>query len=130
MDREQFNISITPYHEKILEIPLYKDTYQLLELSISVFQQSPRLIQDTLCNKAIDLEINIISLIIEAYKIENKEAYLKKIQSAHLKLYTLVKLIIDNSKVCQENASRFVTLLEQIGKQSNAWLKSRGQEQV
>lgn len=131
MEREEFKIQLTPYNNQVVEIPLYKDLYSLLQLSISTFQQSPKLIQTTLCQKAINLEITLLSLVISAYKEEEtKEEYLKKVQDNHLKLYILIKLIIDNSKICQDNSSRFIVLLEQIGKQSNAWLKSRGLEQV
>lgn len=122
--KKDFSITLTPYNEKMLQIPLYKDTYQLLQLSISTFIQSNKLLQGTLCKKAIDIEIDIISLILESYKnSEYRTKYLNQILNKHIKLYTLLKLIIDNSKICQQNASRFVVLLEQIGKQTNAWLK-------
>lgn len=119
-----FSISLTPYNERMIQIPLYKDTYQLLQLSISTFIQSNKLIQGTLCKRAIDIEVDIISLIIESYKnSEHRTKYLNQILNKHIRLYTLIKLIIDNSKICQQNASRFIVLLEQIGKQTNGWLK-------
>ena len=123
-DIKEFEIQLTPYNQKMCEIPLYKDTYQLLQLSISTFIQSNKLLQMTLCKRALDIEIDMISLILKSYKsIENKPKYLNQLLDLHLRLYTLIKLIIDNSKICQENASRFVILLEQIGKQTNAWLR-------
>lgn len=125
--KREFNIQLTPYNQKIISLPLYKDTYQLLQLSISTFLQSNKLIQATLCKRALDLEIDIIELIECAYKDQDqRQKCLNKLQSKHLRLYTVLKLIIDNSKICQENASRFIILLEQIGKQSNAWIRDLG----
>lgn len=127
--RREFNISLTPYNQKIVELPLYKDSYQLLQLSISTFIQSTKLLQNTLCRRAIDLEIDIIDLIVYSYKYQSERIQcLTEVQNKCFKLYTVLKLIIDNSKICQENASKFSILLEQISKQSTAWLNSQNQD--
>ena len=113
------------FYKDTKELPLYMDTVKLLDLSIDVFLQIPKLLQRTLADKSIDLETKLIRLIIIASKHPDKRiASLRQFLEILGELETYIKLIIDKSKFAQDNITRFHTLLDQLGKQSNAWLNS------
>ena len=113
------------FYKNTKELPLYIDSVKLLDLSIDVFLQIPKLLQRTLADKSIDLETKLIRLIIIASKYPEKRIVsFRQFLEILGELETYIQLIINKSKFAQDNITRFLTLLEQLGKQSNAWLIS------
>lgn len=108
-------------------IPIYRDLMKLIRISMEIMPQTPKFNQITLGKYTIKQQANMLSRIIAAYRTNNaqfKVKCLKEFQIGLDEVESFFTIIFENSKLAKEKISRIDLLIDQLGKQSSAWLNS------
>ena len=120
-----FKFMVNPSSKRTEDLPIYKDTFQLINLTISCVLQSPKVVQETFGKLILINEAKLLQLIIKANKDkQNRKEHLNRYLSILEDTQAYFEIFISSSKLAQENIVRFHTLLEQLGKQAGGWNKS------
>ena len=97
------------------ELPLYRDTYRLLNNLLILTQDFPRFFRYSMGSRMVDLTLDMLSLIYKANSSYEKVGVLTEFLDRYRMLQMLFRVCVE-----QKYAS-FGLLLEKIGKQATSW---------
>jgi hypothetical protein len=109
---------------QIKHLPIYKTTYELLELVVRVTKDFPKDFKYTLGDK---IRVEVIDLVVFIFKanatrqnrIANAEKIVERIQVIDL----LVRLTKDLRLINVKQFSEIVFLSDSLGRQASGWIK-------
>lgn len=109
---------------QIKHLPIYKTTYELLELVVRVTKGFPRDFKYSLGDKIRGEVIDLVVFIFKANatkqeRMENASKIIERIQVIEL----LVRLTKDLRLINVKQFSEIVFLSDSLGRQANGWIK-------
>jgi hypothetical protein len=105
-------------------LPIYRVTYELLQVATRITRDMPRDYKQSLGNKVRDECVELVVLIYRANCSRDKRHHLEELQE-HLQVVTLLlRLSKDMQLISTKQFAQTVELTDQIGRQSSGWLKS------
>lgn len=109
---------------QIKHLPIYKTTYELLELIVRVTKGFPRDFKYSLGDKIRGEVIDLVVFIFKANatkqeRVENAGKIIERIQVIEL----LVRLTKDLRLINVKQFSEIVLLSDSLGRQANGWIK-------
>ncbi|MGY1490755.1 four helix bundle protein [Methylobacillus pratensis] len=103
------------------ELPIYKVTYQLLELVAKLAKNMPRDYKQSLGGKLRDECLEMSVLVFRANVAEQKSQHLLKLIEHQQVAELLLRLVCDLRLISHEQWAKAVELTTSIGKQANGW---------
>jgi hypothetical protein len=104
-------------------LPIYKLTYELLELVTQKTKDYPRDFKFTLGNKLRDECVELVVFIYKANQSRNREEFLRQLLERVQVVELLVRLSKDMRLINLEAVSKIVILTDSIARQAQGWLK-------
>ena len=105
-------------------LPIYRVTYELLQVVTRITKDMPRDYKQSLGNKVREECIELVVLIYRANCSRNKRPHLETLQE-HLQVVTLLlRLSKDIRLISTGQFAQTVELTDQIGRQASGWFKS------
>ena len=109
---------------QIKHLPIYKTTYELLELVVRVTKDFPKDFKYTLGDKIRSEVIDLVVFIFKAnatrqQRIENAGKIIERIQVIDL----LIRLTKDLRLINVKQFSEIVFLSDSLGRQASGWIK-------
>lgn len=99
------------------ELPLYRDTYRLLNNLLILTQDFPRFFRYSMGSRMVDLTLDMLSLIYKANSSYEKVGVLTEF----LELQMLFRVCVEQKVITERKYASFGLLLEKIGKQATSW---------
>ncbi len=103
------------------ELPIFRDTYELLLRLIELKQQLPRLHRYDLGTKMVDYGLSMAELIREANATKEKGPVLERFLFCHGNLTMVLRACSDLRIIDSKKHEQLTLLLVKIGKQATAW---------
>lgn len=103
------------------ELPLYRDTYRLLNNLIVLTQDFPRFFRYSIGSRMVDLTLDMLSLIYRANGSYEKVGVLAEILDRYRMLQMLFRVCVEQKVITERKYAPFGLLLEQIGRQATGW---------
>lgn len=103
------------------ELPIFRDTYELLLRLIELKQQLPRLHRYDLGSRMVDYGLNMAELIREANTTREKGPALERFLLCHGNLTMVLRACSDLRIIDSKKHAQLTLLLVRIGKQATAW---------
>jgi hypothetical protein len=105
-------------------LPIYRVTYDLLQVATRITKDMPRDYKQSLGNKIREECVELVVLIYRANCSRDKRPHLEALQE-HLQVTVLLlRLSKDLRLISTGQFAQTVELTDQIGRQSSGWLKS------
>jgi hypothetical protein len=105
-------------------LPIYRVTYELLQVVTRITKDMPRDYKQSLGNKVREECVELVLLIYRANCAREKRPYLENLQE-HLQVaMLLLRLSKDMRLISTGQFAQTVQLTDQIGKQASGWSKS------
>lgn len=105
-------------------LPIYRVTYDLLQVATRITKDMPRDYKRSLGNKVCEECVELVVLIYRANCSRNKRPHLETLQE-HLQVVTLLlRLSKDMRLISTGQFAQTVELTDQIGRQASGWFKS------
>jgi len=106
------------------ELPLYRDTFQLLKLVVVLVRNIPRDFKRTVGDELLRECAKITTLIYRANVSTRKVRHIQAIRESVQVVELLLRLSIDMRWATVKQSAPLVLLTEKIGRQATAWKKS------
>jgi len=104
-------------------LPIYRVTYDLLQVVTRITKDMPRDYKQSLGNKVREECVELVVLIYRANCSKDKRRHLEDLQE-HLQVVMLMlRLSTDMKLISTRQFAQTVELTDQIGRQSTAWRK-------
>jgi len=105
-------------------LPIYRVTYELLQVVTRITKDMPRDYKQSLGNKVREECVELVVLIYRANCSRDKRPHLEALQE-HLQVaMLLLRLSKDMKLISTGQFAQTIELTDQIGRQSTGWLKS------
>jgi len=105
-------------------LPIYRVTYDLLQVATRITKDMPRDFKQSLGGKIRDECVELTVLIYRANCSRDKRPHLEILQE-HLQVVTLLlRLSKDMRLISTGQFAQTIELTDQIGRQSSGWLKA------
>ena len=98
------------------ELPLYRDTYRLLNNLLILTQDFPRFFRYSMGSRMVDLTLDMLSLIYKANSSYEKVGVLTEFLDRYRMLQMLFRVCVEQKVITERKL-----LLEKIGKQATSW---------
>lgn len=103
------------------ELPLYRDTYRLLNNLLVLTKEFPRFFRYSMGSRMVDLTLDILSLIYKANSSYEKVGVLAEFLDRYRMLQMLFRVCVEQKVITERKYASFGILLEKIGKQATSW---------
>ena len=103
------------------ELPLYRDTYRLLNNLLILTQDFPRFFRYSMGSRMVDLTLDMLSLIYKANSSYEKVGVLLEFLDRYRMLQMLFRVCVEQKVITERKYASFGLLLEKIGKQATSW---------
>lgn len=103
------------------ELPLYRDTYRLLNNLLVLTQDFPRFFRYSMGSRMVDLTLDMLSLIYKANSSYEKVGVLTEFLDRYRMLQMLFRVCVEQKVITERKYASFGLLLEKIGKQATSW---------
>ena len=100
------------------ELPLYRDTYRLLNNLLILTQDFPRFFRYSMGSRMVDLTLDMLSLIYKANSSYEKVGVLTEFLDRYRMLQMLFRVCVEQKVITERKYASFGLLLEKIGKQA------------
>lgn len=105
-------------------LPIYRVTYELLQVVTRITKDMPRDYKQSLGNKVREECVELVVLIYRANCSRNKRPSLELLQERLQVAELLLRLSKDMRLISTKQFAQTVELTDQIGRQASGWLKS------
>lgn len=105
-------------------LPIYRVTYELLQVVTRITKDMPRDYKHSLGNKMREECVELVVLIYRANCSRIKSPHLEVLQERLQVVMLLLRLAKDMKLISTGQLAQTIGLTDQIGKQSSGWLKS------
>lgn len=105
-------------------LPIYRVTYELLQVVTRITKDMPRDYKQSLGNKVKDECVDLTVLIFRANCSREKRPHIEELQERLQVVTLLLRLSKDMKLISTRQFAQTVELTDQIGRQSTGWLKS------
>ena len=105
-------------------LPIYRVTYDLLQMATRITKDMPRDYKQSLGNKIREECVELTVLIYRANCSRDKRPHLEDLQEHLQVVMLLLRLSKDMRLISTTQFAQTIELTDQIGKQSSGWLKS------
>jgi hypothetical protein len=102
-------------------LPIYKATYELLELITRKTKEFPKDFKFSLGNKLRDECVDLVMFVYKANSSKNKNEYLSQIVDRIQVIELIIRLCKDMNLINVEAVSKIVTLTDSIARQAQGW---------
>lgn len=103
------------------ELPLYKDTLNLLNLTLEKTKSYPKYYRYTLGEKMININLDMLSLIYEANSNYDKIPILTEFLNKYRMITMLFRVCVEQHVINERQYANVAFLLQKIGKQATSW---------
>lgn len=103
------------------DLPIYRDTYRLLNNLLRLTQEFPRFFRYNLSNRMVDLNLDMLSLIYRANSSYEKVGVIIEFQDKYRMLQMLFRVCVEQKVITEHRYAGFALLLDKIGKQATGW---------
>lgn len=103
------------------DLPIYRDTYRLLNNLLRLTQEFPRFFRYNLSNRMVDLNLDMLSLIYRANSSYEKVGVITEFQDKYRMLQMLFRVCVEQKVITEHRYACFALLLDKIGKQATGW---------
>lgn len=103
------------------DLPLYRDTYRLLNLLIPLTQGFPRFFRYGLGSRMVELNLDMLSLIYKANSSYEKVAVITEFLDKYRMLQMLFRVCVEQRVITERQYAGFALVMEKIGKQGTGW---------
>lgn len=105
-------------------LPIYRVTYDLLQVVTRITKDMPRDFKQSLGNKIREECVELVVLIYRANCSRQKRPHLEALQERLQVATLLLRLSKDMRLISTGQFAQTVELTDQVGRQSSGWLKS------
>jgi len=105
-------------------LPIYRVTYELLQVVTRITRDMPRDYKQSLGNKVREECVELVVLIYRANCSRNKRPHLEALQEHLQVVILLLRLSKDMRLISTKQFAQTVELTNQIGRQSSGWFKA------
>lgn len=105
------------------ELPIFRDSYTLLQGLMHIQKEIPRIFRYSIGEKMINLSLNIIDQIYKANSSYDKLPYIEKIIACNNMLKMLLRLCHDESYLSLQQYTQVVEQVVRVGRQASGWKK-------
>ncbi len=105
-------------------LPIYKATYELLELVTRKTKEFPKDFKFSLGNKLQDECVDLVLFVYKANSSKNKNEYLSQLIERIQVIELIIRLCKDMHLINVEAVSKIVTLTDSIARQAQGWIKN------
>jgi hypothetical protein len=105
-------------------LPIYRVTYELLQVVTRITKDMPRDYKQSLGNKVREECVELVVLIYRANCSRDKRHHLEALQERLQVVILLLRLSKDMKLISTGQFAQTIELTDQIGRQSSGWLKS------
>jgi hypothetical protein len=105
-------------------LPIYRVTYDLLQVVTRITKDMPRDYKQSLGNKVREECVELVVLIYRANCSRDKRRHLEELRERLQVAMLLLRLSKDMKLISTGQFAQTVELTDQIGKQSTGWLKA------
>ena len=102
-------------------MPLYRDSYRLLNQVIVLTQSFPRFFRFGLGVRMVDLCMDMISMIFRANSSYDKLPALLELTDRHRMLQMLFRVCVEQKLITERQYAGYAMLLDQMGRQITGW---------
>lgn len=103
------------------DLPLYRDTYRLLNNLLALTQDFPRFFRYSMGSRMVDLTLDMLSLIYKANSSYEKVGKLTEFLDRYQMLQMLFRVCVEQKVITERKYASFGLLMEKIGKQATSW---------
>lgn len=103
------------------DLPIFRDTYQLLLLVLQLKNNLPRSHRYDLGTRMVTYCLNMAELVREANTTHDKVPVLERLLRCHGNLTMALRACGDMGLFGTKKHAQFILLLTKIGKQATAW---------
>lgn len=110
------------------QLPVYIDTYRLVNTLIDYVSKFPKMYKYTLGQKITNVSLELfeyIQLANMTIDISLRMKYLQGFQLKHELLKVMIRLSTDNRAITLKQSAYLATLNDKIGKQISGWKNSK-----
>jgi len=108
------------------DLPLYRDTYRLLNELLPLTQEFPRFYRYSLGSRMVELNLDMLSLIYRANGSADKSGPLGEFLDRYRMLLMLFRVCVEQRVIAERRYARFGLLMERIGRQATGWKQHSG----
>ena len=112
------------------ELPLYRDTYRLLNDLLLLSQEFPRFFRYSMGSRMVDLTLDMLSLIYKANSSYEKVGILTEFLDRYRMLQMLFRVCVEQKIITERKYASYGLLLGKIGKQATSWKQYNERGQV
>lgn len=105
-------------------LPIYRVTYNLLQVVTRITKDMPRDYKQSLGNKVREVCVELVLSIYRANCSRDKRPHLELLQEHLQVVILLLRLSKDMRLISTGQFAQTIELTDQIGRQSSGWLKS------
>lgn len=103
------------------DLPLYRDTYRLLNDLLLLSQEFPRFFRYSMGSRMVDLTLDMLSLIYKANGSYEKVGILTEFLDRYRMLQMLFRVCVEQKIITERKYASYGLLLDKIGKQATNW---------
>lgn len=103
---------------------IYRTAYRLLILSQPIVSQMPRTYRFDLGQRITNTLLDVLTLIIEANRAQDKRQPLFQLKIKHEVLQMLYNVGVDVQAISRKHFATLLPLIDSLGKQATGWSKS------
>ena len=104
-------------------LPIYRVTYELLQVVTRITKDMPRDYKQSLGNKVREECVELVVLIYRANCARDKRHHLEALQERLQVVVLLLRLSKDMRLISTGQFAQTIELTDQVGRQSSGWLK-------
>lgn len=103
------------------DLPLYRDSLQLLNRLIPLTQGFPRFFRYGLDSRMVELNLDMLSLIYKVNSSYEKLAVITEFLDKYRMLQMLFRVCVEQRVITERQYAGFALTMEKIGKQDTGW---------
>jgi hypothetical protein len=105
-------------------LPIYRVTYELLQVVTRITKDMPRDFKQSLGNKIREECVELVVKIYRANCARHKRPHLEELQERLQVVVLLLRLSKDMKLISTGQFAQTIELTDQVGRQSSGWLKA------
>lgn len=105
------------------ELPIYRDTYLLLDEVLSLTDVFPRFFRYSVGNRMVELNLDMLSLVYRANSGGDRVGAITEFIDRYRMLQMLLRLSVDRKVISPRRYAHVGLLLDRIGRQATGWLR-------
>ena len=103
------------------ELPLYRDTLKLLNLTWEKTKSYPKYYRYTLGERMVNINLDMLSLIYKANSNYDKIPILTEFLNKYRMITMLFRVCVEQHVINERQYANVALLLQKIGKQATSW---------